>query len=404
LDGLSGDILYEAQVKYKTKMLGNIKLVGQLIRHGMLSPKIALSVAGELIRDDPMVRDERLETLAVFLETVGPTLDDPNWSHSAQFETVFGEVQRLGNDRKMSSRIRFLLRDVIELRREGWVQTRKAKSADADAPTTIAGIHEKAKLDQSQSLGAERGAERGGGGRRGGAQNEKNMKISRNDFRMSSTSGTPLPSPTPSPKAKPFDSMRRYVAKRPTSSVSSPGGEAIGNGGMGGISASLRNSKDGLVAGLQKAIASADTKASKSKDEILAVFHKEVAQIIRQVGNAISVAEGVQRLRECSLPSECIQEEVVDLIARMVDEPKDRRKHLFPLLRALFDAGVFSPPALLSSGVASFIEEAFVDPGSVDPPDLIDIVLRELLPALGLALGMLSIPTCIRELFSEIED
>ena len=28
LDGLHGDSLYEAQVKYKTKMLGNIKLVG----------------------------------------------------------------------------------------------------------------------------------------------------------------------------------------------------------------------------------------------------------------------------------------------------------------------------------------------------------------------------------------
>ena len=28
LEGLSGDSLYEEQVKYKTKMLGNIKLVG----------------------------------------------------------------------------------------------------------------------------------------------------------------------------------------------------------------------------------------------------------------------------------------------------------------------------------------------------------------------------------------
>lgn len=62
-EGLTGDELYEAQagsirgskkhvifwtsletrivqVKYKTKMLGNIRLVGQLIRHGMPGPRL----------------------------------------------------------------------------------------------------------------------------------------------------------------------------------------------------------------------------------------------------------------------------------------------------------------------------------------------------------------------------
>jgi len=53
-EGLRGNELYEAQVKYKTKMLGNIRLVGQLVRHGMLAPKIALAVALELARETPL--------------------------------------------------------------------------------------------------------------------------------------------------------------------------------------------------------------------------------------------------------------------------------------------------------------------------------------------------------------
>jgi hypothetical protein len=88
----------------------------------------------------------------------------------------------------------------------------------------------------------------------------------------------------------------------------------------------------------------------------------------------------------------------------MIDEPKEKRHHLFPLLTALFDAGVFSPPSVLGIALASFIEDAFQDPGSVDPPDLVDIILRELLPALGLTFASLSVPPYIAELFAEIDE
>lgn len=170
------------------------------------------------------------------------------------------------------------------------------------------------------------------------------------------------------------------------------------------VGATKGNPKENLLGDLRQAVAVAATRASKPKEEILADFHKEVTQIIRQVGCGVTVSEGVQRLRDCSLPSDCVQEEVVDLIARMVDEPRERRQHMFPLLKELFDAGVFSPPGLLGRAVTSFIEDAFVDPGSVDPPDLIDIVLRELFPALGLETSALSFTPCIAEIFAEVED
>eukprot|EP00439_Symbiodinium_sp_Y106_P066931 s740_g10.t14 len=119
-DGASGCLM----VKYKTKMLGNIRLVGELIRHGMLAPKIAIAVASELARDDPAVRSERLETLATFLETVGVALDDPSWKHHHELELVFEQVTRACSDQTVPRRVRCLLQDVLDLRYGGWKSKR----------------------------------------------------------------------------------------------------------------------------------------------------------------------------------------------------------------------------------------------------------------------------------------
>ncbi|CAE7751273.1 tif471, partial [Symbiodinium necroappetens] len=147
-DGLTGDDLYEAQVKYKTKMLGNIRLVGELIRHGMLAPKIAIAVASELARDDPAVRSERLETLATFLETVGVALDDPSWKHHHELELVFEQVTRACSDQTVPRRVRCLLQDVLDLRNGGW-KSKRRKDLSKETPQTLAQVHEKAKADQA---------------------------------------------------------------------------------------------------------------------------------------------------------------------------------------------------------------------------------------------------------------
>lgn len=88
----------------------------------------------------------------------------------------------------------------------------------------------------------------------------------------------------------------------------------------------------------------------------------------------------------------------MDLIARVVDEPRTSRQRLFPLLPALVAEGVFTPPGVLRAAVEAFARSAFTDPGVVDPPDLGDIVLRELLPALSLRPGELELPPCLQEL------
>mmetsp|Transcript_60903 Transcript_60903/g.132109 ORF Transcript_60903/g.132109 Transcript_60903/m.132109 type:complete len:976 (-) Transcript_60903:111-3038(-) len=391
-DGLEGADLLEAQVKYKTKMLGNIRLVGELIRHGMLVPKIALSVAFELARDDPAVREERLETLAVFLETIGPLLDDPNWAHFAAFQGIFAEVERCIRSPELPSRIRFLLRDVMDLRRGGW-QSRKVRALDADAPTTIAEVHQKARQTPSGCATPSWEATPGRGSRRHSA-------------------GTGTPNGAPASPSTPTRTSRgevhraaggKVVTSKPARASPKGGPKASPKGRMSESPKSPKAAPVEALAESRSMQADAGIRAAvkpPSREELLKRFHMEVAQVIRQLGDStagLSLPSAVQRLKCCPLPGGCALEEAVDLLARVVDEPRACRKQLFALVSALFDEGVLSPKEVMVQAVEAFVEDALAEPDNADPPDLAEIVVAELLPATGLQLGALRLAQCVRE-------
>lgn len=421
-EGLRGTELYEAQVKYKTKMLGNIRLVGQLVRHGMLAPKIALAVALELAREDPIVREERLETLAVFLETVGPTLDDPNWPKHTEFAAIFGQIKRVVVDSSICCRIRCLLQDVLDLRRSGW-QTRKLRDLEREMPSTIAEVHLKAKLT---GLGLTSTPQRGSLGFAANTGRAEAKKRS-NAGRLGISTGGPsnenaardanlLVGTSPSSSSYQRNSQLREDGggrNRPlheqsvaskmrakTEDLSSAGtrisrGRAEPAAGPGKVPtiSSISSPATGSAA-----ITEAPAVLQKSPEELLVCFHRELAKTLRQLGAGLDVATAAQHLRGSPLPPGCALDEAIDLIVRIVDEPRARRKQLMPLLPALFAVGVFTPPTGLSQVIEAFARDAFADPGGTDPPDLADVVLGELLPALGLSPRKLTLPLCLTEL------
>jgi len=108
---------YEQLVKYKTHMLGNVKLIGCLLRRAMLSPKIIFHCTDELLSINT---DESLETLCVFLDTIGTTFDSSDWQGRPRLEEVFTRVELLVEDTRQSSRIRCLLKDLLDKRRSSW--------------------------------------------------------------------------------------------------------------------------------------------------------------------------------------------------------------------------------------------------------------------------------------------
>jgi hypothetical protein len=116
-ESLSYEEKYEELVKYKTKMLGNMRLVGQLLCRKMLSPKIIFLCVDELLRCGT---EEALETLCAFLDTIGPSFDTPEWIGAAKLHEVFGLVKILSEDSGQAPRIRCLLKDVLDKKNLNW--------------------------------------------------------------------------------------------------------------------------------------------------------------------------------------------------------------------------------------------------------------------------------------------
>jgi len=145
-DGLGGcepDEKLEKMIKYKTAMLGNMKLVGQLLINKMLSSKIIFTCTKELLA---LKSDETLETLCVFLKSIGPTFDFPTWGRHAEFLKTMERVKDLVHDKSVSQRIRFLLKDLVELQASGWESKNKA-----EGPTTLAAVQRQWKADNVKS-------------------------------------------------------------------------------------------------------------------------------------------------------------------------------------------------------------------------------------------------------------
>jgi len=116
-EGLGYDEHYEELVKYKTKMIGNVKFIGYLLKSSMLAAKILFTCTEELVA---IGSSEALETLCAFLETVGSTFDKADWAGYERLQRVFLEVELFSKDSQKSARIRCLLQDLLDKRKAKW--------------------------------------------------------------------------------------------------------------------------------------------------------------------------------------------------------------------------------------------------------------------------------------------
>eukprot|EP00930_Biecheleria_cincta_P048978 TRINITY_DN34217_c0_g1_i1.p1 TRINITY_DN34217_c0_g1~~TRINITY_DN34217_c0_g1_i1.p1 ORF type:complete len:525 (+),score=125.00 TRINITY_DN34217_c0_g1_i1:185-1759(+) len=113
-----------AALRYKTHMLGNIKLVGALLSRSMLAGKVGIAILEELLGSPT---PESLECVAVLLTSAGSAIDKPEWNYYAALNHFFGRIEQVINNKQCKARERFLLRDLLELRANGWVDKRPKK-------------------------------------------------------------------------------------------------------------------------------------------------------------------------------------------------------------------------------------------------------------------------------------
>ncbi|ELW46901.1 Eukaryotic translation initiation factor 4 gamma 1 [Tupaia chinensis] len=130
--------LEEARDIARRRSLGNIKFIGELFKLKMLTEAIMHDCVVKLLKNHD---EESLECLCRLLTTIGKDLDFEK--AKPRMDQYFTQMEKIIKEKKTSSRIRFMLQDVLDLRRSNWVPRRGDQG-----PKTIDQIHKEAELEE----------------------------------------------------------------------------------------------------------------------------------------------------------------------------------------------------------------------------------------------------------------
>lgn len=130
--------LEEARDIARRRSLGNIKFIGELFKLKMLTEAIMHDCVVKLLKNHD---EESLECLCRLLTTIGKDLDFEK--AKPRMDQYFQQMDKIIKEKKTSSRIRFMLQDVLDLRRNNWVPRRGDQG-----PKTIDQIHKEAEMEE----------------------------------------------------------------------------------------------------------------------------------------------------------------------------------------------------------------------------------------------------------------
>ncbi|XP_054981735.1 eukaryotic translation initiation factor 4 gamma 1 isoform X1 [Sorex araneus] len=151
--------LEEARDIARRRSLGNIKFIGELFKLKMLTEAIMHDCVVKLLKNHD---EESLECLCRLLTTIGKDLDFEK--AKPRMDQYFQQMEKIIKEKKTSSRIRFMLQDVLDLRRSNWVPRRGDQG-----PKTIDQIHKEAEMEEHREhIKVQQLMAKGGDKRRGG--------------------------------------------------------------------------------------------------------------------------------------------------------------------------------------------------------------------------------------------
>ncbi|KAF5468981.1 hypothetical protein F2P56_013086 [Juglans regia] len=141
----------EKRVKARRRMLGNIRLIGELYKKKMLTKRIMHACIQKLLDQSETPDEESVEALCILMITIGEMIDRPKAKE--QLDAYFERMKRLSTNVNLSSRVRFMLKDAMDLRKNKWQQRRKV-----EGPKKIDEVHRDAAQErQAESSRLSRG-------------------------------------------------------------------------------------------------------------------------------------------------------------------------------------------------------------------------------------------------------
>ncbi|CAA3032102.1 eukaryotic translation initiation factor 4G isoform X1 [Olea europaea subsp. europaea] len=136
----------EKRLRARRRMLGNIRLIGELYKKRMLTERIMHECIKKLLGQYQNPDEEDVEALCKLMSTIGEIIDHPKAKE--HMDAYFDIMAQMSSNMKLSSRVRFMLKDVIDLRKNKWQQRRKV-----EGPKKIEEVHRDAAQERQTQAG-----------------------------------------------------------------------------------------------------------------------------------------------------------------------------------------------------------------------------------------------------------
>ncbi|KAK8916034.1 Eukaryotic translation initiation factor 4G [Platanthera zijinensis] len=130
-----------SRIQTRRRMLGNIRLIGELYKKKMLTARIMHECIRKLLGQFQNPDEENIEALCKLMSTIGEMIDDQQSKES--MDAYFIMMEKLSKIPSLSSRVRFMLKDTIDLRKNRWQQRRKV-----EGPKKIEDVHRDAAQER----------------------------------------------------------------------------------------------------------------------------------------------------------------------------------------------------------------------------------------------------------------
>jgi len=114
--GLGDDDCFEVEMKLKTRRLGNMRFIGDLLVRRLLAPKLLPPIVHELMNGD----EGALESLMALLMVVAPEFDMKPSLYQAPVRDACALLQRKFTEKAVSSRICCQINDLLDAKARSW--------------------------------------------------------------------------------------------------------------------------------------------------------------------------------------------------------------------------------------------------------------------------------------------